>query len=418
MRKTITSSLLLLLLMLPAGIAPAAFAQDAEEVIRVRTRVVFLDALVRDKRTSNLVSDLTVENFEVLADGRPRQISYFSREGDKERRPLALVLVLDLNRIGAGRYLRRTDILDAMAAELAKLPPQDEVAVLALDVHGFRRREWLTPFTNDRAKIAAALARVPQLIPEKPPNMPDEEHPENGPPRPGDDNNAEKKEGTGELRTVDKDGVQTIKYLNKHGVLVINTVQKDGSQSQEIDYSFQFGSAVHDALFQTMADRPASQGAIVWLSDGISPVEFDARDASTASLIQANFIFSALTTDMKFGFKLVKPILKPLGNKLGVSIYNTSQRVARETGGEAVRVRRPEDYARGLSKIIGNLTGRYSLGFTLEETEHDDGQMHQLEVRVRARDAKGKERKLQVTSRRGYFMPTDTQTAQKEVNKN
>ena len=65
------------------------------------------------------------------------------------------------------------------------------------------------------------------------------------------------------------------------------------------------------------------------------------------------------------------------------------------------------DYGAGLAKIIGNLTARYSLGFTLGEQEKDDGRMHQLSIRVKALDAKGKTRKLDVSTRRGYFMPKD-----------
>lgn len=48
---------------------------------------------------------------------------------------------------------------------------------------------------------------------------------------------------------------------------------------------------------------------------------------------------------------------------------------------------------------------RYSLGFALSEQEKDDGRMHELVVRVKALDAKGKQRKLEVSSRRGYYMP-------------
>jgi hypothetical protein len=63
-----------------------------------------------------------------------------------------------------------------------------------------------------------------------------------------------------------------------------------------------------------------------------------------------------------------------------------------------------KDYSAGLSRIIGNLTARYSLGFTLAEEEKDDGRLHNLEVRVKAADAKGKKRKLEVTARKGYYM--------------
>ena len=123
---------------------------------------MFLDALVKDKKTNLPISNLTTENFEVLDDGKPRDISYFTREG-QARKPLALVLILDLREDGAGRFLKRPEILKAMEDELAKLPPGDEVAIMAMDIAEDEERFWLTDFTNDRAKIAAALARVPAL---------------------------------------------------------------------------------------------------------------------------------------------------------------------------------------------------------------------------------------------------------------
>ncbi|HVS82407.1 MAG TPA: hypothetical protein VHE60_11800 [Pyrinomonadaceae bacterium] len=70
-----------------------------------------------------------------------------------------------------------------------------------------------------------------------------------------------------------------------------------------------------------------------------------------------------------------------------------------------MHVSRVRDYGSGLARIIGNLTARYSLGFALREDEKDDGRMHQLDLRVKALDAKGKQRKLEVSARRGYYMP-------------
>ena len=137
-------------------------AQEVEDTIKIKTRVVFLDALVKDKKTNLPISNLTTENFEVLDDGKPRNISYFTREG-QARKPLALILILDLREDGAGRFLKRTEILKAMEDELAKLPPGDEVAIMAMDIGEDEESVWLTEFTNDRAKLAAALARVPGL---------------------------------------------------------------------------------------------------------------------------------------------------------------------------------------------------------------------------------------------------------------
>src|SRR5437016_2577476 len=143
-------------------------AQEPADTIRVQTRVVFLDALVKDKRTGIPISDLKLENFQVYDDGKPRSISYFTREG-QARKPLALVIILDCSDDGAGRFLKRPEILKAMTDELAKLPPGDEVGIMAMNIGEDEKRVWLTEFTSDRTQIAAALGRVPAFVetPEK-----------------------------------------------------------------------------------------------------------------------------------------------------------------------------------------------------------------------------------------------------------
>ncbi|HYJ89001.1 MAG TPA: hypothetical protein VEW46_23245, partial [Pyrinomonadaceae bacterium] len=138
-------------------------AQEVADTIRVNTRVVFMDALVKDKRTGVPISDLKPENFEILDDGNPRPITYFTREG-QARKPLALVLILDLRDDGAGRYLKDPAILKAVADELAKLSPQDEVAIMAMDMGEDEKRGWLTGFTRDPAQLVAALQRMPDFI--------------------------------------------------------------------------------------------------------------------------------------------------------------------------------------------------------------------------------------------------------------
>ena len=44
-------------------------AQEVEDTIKIKTRVVFLDALVKDKKTNLPISNLALENFEVLDEG-------------------------------------------------------------------------------------------------------------------------------------------------------------------------------------------------------------------------------------------------------------------------------------------------------------------------------------------------------------
>src|SRR5438876_12133822 len=87
----------------------ATRAQDKRDIVSVRTRVVLVDTLVQDKKTGAPVADLTRENFEVLADGKPRTLVYFSRAGEG-RRPLALLLVVDIFANDANQNLRRAEV--------------------------------------------------------------------------------------------------------------------------------------------------------------------------------------------------------------------------------------------------------------------------------------------------------------------
>lgn len=410
-----------------------------DEVLQVNTRVVFLDALVTDKKTKATASDLAAENFEVLADGQKRAVSYFSREGDAARRPLALVLVFDLERLGAGRYLRRTDILEAMAKEIEKLPPGDEVAIVAQDAGGDGKREWLTPFTRNRGQLASALAIIPTLVgdgggdggvtvstgtngthvstrdagEEKKDDAPSED---TLTAKSMDEmktmlEDLDKKHGASELDETDivinKKGETLKRTLKADNTLLITRTKKNGEVETDVHDDFDLPRATYEITRRIAKERPNSQGAIVYVTDGIAPMEFDERDYVESRLIRQNVIFSALVTDMKTGFKLAKPLLAPLGNAAGIGIYGVAQHVAQAAGGDVVRVHSPNDYAKGLSQIIGNLNARYSLGFTLADAETDDGKMHQLEVRVAGRDARGKERKFETKARRGYYMPAD-----------
>ena len=392
---------LLLLSILATFASLPAHAQEVEDTIKIKTRVVFLDALVKDKKTNLPISNLSTDNFQVLDDGKPRNISYFTREG-QARKPLALILILDLREDGAGRFLKRTEILKSMEDELAKLPPGDEVAIMAMDMNNEdEERLWLTEFTNDRAKLAAALARVPAMC-----------VPHEGQPSETKSTEAAKTDNsTGKPDDV----VETEKIIGRNGGTVIRETRRDGSvnvkrTNKKGDVTIELGdvydmaAAVKDASRKAEATRPNSQLSIVWVSDGIAPIFFEDRDATEQILIRNNVIFNSLTVELRTLFKFLLPVGKPIAGWLGMSLYGSAKHLAGRSGGEAVKVGRPKDYGVGLSRIIGNLTARYSLGFALAEDEIDDGRMHSLEVRVKAQDEKGKTRKLQVSSRQGYYM--------------
>ena len=372
-------------------------AQEVEDTIKIKTRVVFLDALVKDKKTNLPISNLTPENFEVLDDGKPRSISYFTREG-QARKPLALILILDLREDGAGRFLKRTEILKAMEDELAKLPPGDEVAIMAMDITEDEERVWLTEFTNDRATLAAALARVPAMC------GPNDGQPISTTSQKTDDS-AGKPDDIVNTETIKgRNGSTVTRMTRRDGSVNVKRTDKNGNVTVEMGDVYDMAAAVRDATRKAEEVRPNSQASIVWVSDGIAPIFFEDRDATEQILIRNNVIFNSLTVELRTLFKFLMPIGKPVAGWVGLSIYGSAKHLAQRSGGEAVKVGRVKDYGAGLSKIIGNLTARYSLGFALAEAEIDDGRMHSLEVRVKAKDEKGKNRKLQVSSRQGYYM--------------
>src|SRR5688572_31436548 len=211
----------LLMILVVLTLAIPVQAQEVEDTIKIKTRVVFLDALVKDKKTNQPVSTLSTENFEVLDNGKPRSISYFTREG-QARKPLAMILILDVRDNGAGRFLKRAEIIKAMESELAKLPPGDEVAIMAMDMGEDERRFWVTEFTNDRAQIASALTRIQEMCEKK-----DDEAP---PIANTDPDHAKEvvetetikgKNGATVTRTTLKDGTVNVKRVNKNGDVTV-----------------------------------------------------------------------------------------------------------------------------------------------------------------------------------------------------
>jgi VWFA-related protein len=410
-------------------------AQEVADTIRINTRVVFMDALVKDKRTGVPIADLKPENFEIYDDGNLRPVSYFTREG-QARKPLALVLILDLRSDGAGRYLKRPEVLKVVSDELAKLSPQDEVAILAMDINGEdEKRLWLSGFTRDPAQLVAGLARAPQFVDVDPAvadagagkanqssdadrsssltigSEPTQKEPQQQSSGPGPV--TPKSEDVAEVEVIKgKNGAVITRTTRKDGSVDVKRVSKKGEVTLELGDIYDLAAAVRDTTRKAKQERPNSQLAIVWVSDGIAPIFFEDRDATEQMLIRSNVIFNSLTAELRTLFKLLMPIGKPIAGMMGVSIYGAAKRLAQQTGGEAVKVSRVKDFGTGLSKIIGNLTARYSLGFALAEGEKDDGRLHNLEVRVKAPDAKGKVRKLEISSRHGYYM---SETGEKEA---
>ena len=417
--------------------APAILAQEVADTIKIRTRVVFMDALVKDRKSGIPITDLKPENFELFDDGKPRTISYFNSEG-QARKPLAMVLILDLRDDGAGRFLKRDEVRAAIVDELVKLPPGDEVAILAINLNTVDDKTaairngkamWLTEFTRDRTQLETALARIPALVAPSPEsdkkdaakkdsNSPDRESSASISVSSDTDKNKsdDSAKSTPQDKPKENDVLETETIKGKNGAVVTRTTKKDGSVNItrtssngkvnfQLDNIYDMAGATRDATHIVEEKRPNSQAAIVWLSDGIAPIFKEDVGATEQILIRQNAIFNTLNVDMRTLYKFLLPLGQPLIGWTGLSIAGGAKHLAQQSGGETVHVSRVKDYGSGLARVIGNLNARYNLGFKLEEGEKDDGRLHELVLRVKATDAKGKQRHIEVSSRRGYYMP-------------
>jgi VWFA-related protein len=347
----------------------AVKAQDqGEDTVRIRTRAVFIDALIKDKRTGQPVKDLTREDFQVFDDGRPRTLTYFSREGEARERPLALVLVLDLWGGRSFSYLKKIEVAEQLVAATKKLSPEDEVGVMLIWAEEEKKGsdlflgkcQMFESLTRDREKTAAALRAVPpraaqleayfKSLPTKRPGI----------------------SGPGEVPT---------------------TVSQGG-----------LACASDEVIRLATSGRANSRVVTIILTDDLVPFDLEDRDESTRNLLSSGVMVNGLLMGkMNFADRVFFGIAKPYVRALG-SGFSSVDYFAKQTGGEAVRVNRPEEFADAIEHLIDSLAARYSLGFTLGEAEQDNGRLHKLEVKVKARDARGKERKLALSARRGYYM--------------
>ena len=339
-----------------------------DDIVRIRTRVVFIDALVKDQKTNEPVRNLNRQDFQVLDDGQPRSLSYFTRQDDS-RRPLALLLFIDLWTQYGQSLLKSDTVMHRLASALTKLAPEDEVGVMVTWIE--ESPELGTPlpttrliadFTPERAKTTEALRSIPQLIMEQEKLMEDL---------------AEKSSReVGDLR---------------------------------LDLIWRL-SDVAGKIIPLSARFPKSQLVVVGLIDDLFDLRKGEREAAVAEALRANVVFYGLIFNKSFATRLfIGAVNKIFMGPRRLSVH-AADYLAKETGGAVVGVGRPNDLATGLEGFVMDLMARYNLGFSLDDREPDDNRMHRLVVRTKAVDARGKRRNLLVRSRRGYYMPKAEKT--------
>jgi VWFA-related protein len=384
MRSKLSAFLCALMLI---TIAVYASGQEQQvDVMRVRTRVVFIDTLVKDKRTREPVRDLKLENFQVLDNGKPRTLTYFSNEGVARKRPLALVLVLNLP-----MYVEKPEVMEQIISALGKLQPEDEVAIMQIwaEKNGPRplsfiyRSKWVLDLTRDREKTYAALRQVQRFARQ---------------------NMSEVKE------------LLSLKAAMKAALKDSLRNPDPNMQNPPLDITVapDFEAIIDKAPLIAAKERPGSQVVVVESTDDDTLATYGQSKEITKRLLTTGVTYNGLILKRDLFGKFVHFTGKIISPLMGMR-YEMTTYYSKQTGGEVASVDSPESFAASISQIINNLTARYSLGFTLEEGEKDDGRLHQLQVKVRGRDSRNRERKLIISARQGYYLSTESPTAAPDV---
>jgi VWFA-related protein len=132
-----------------ASLAASCFAQD-DVTFKSDVKVVSILANVLDKQ-GRLIHDLSKEDFQVLENGRPQTVKYFSRDNDL---PLTIGLMIDTS-------MSQEKVMDSERAASFRfldqiLRPADKAFIMKFDM------EVATPadLTSEREKLRQALAFV------------------------------------------------------------------------------------------------------------------------------------------------------------------------------------------------------------------------------------------------------------------
>ncbi len=132
---------------------PPIFLREHVTVLDSPMQEIHLSVTVTD-RHGTPVTGLRQEDFSVLENGRQQVLSDFGREGDRQDRPLSVLLIVDRS---SSMRLHLKDLDSTVARLLAALRPGDEVAVAAMMQGDFVE---LQPFVSQGKRLEAELAEV------------------------------------------------------------------------------------------------------------------------------------------------------------------------------------------------------------------------------------------------------------------
>lgn len=346
--------------LLSFGISPFSFAQNqiqkkeitrdalGAETLKIDTSLVLVDAAVVSKRTNGMVGDLKREDFQLYEDGRPQEITHFS----KEELPLSVVLLLD---VSSSVFPVIEKIRDSAQDALAKLKPTDRVAVML-----FASRAKLTAsLTTNRRTVTNALEDFWENVRE-----------------------------VGSEGTVIGEGVYTAaRYLRqktepaeRRAIILITD-----------DEDYGFGRPPQGLVLRELHAGNITLSAIVVNPRRKSRAGI-AMSVSTAAMLAA---INPISGAIMLGSALI------FGNSKKPP--STSSFYSENTGGVTVNTKK-EDVERMFVEMMAMLRTRYTFGYAMPEQSGQEDERRFREIKLNVTESARKQKgDMVVLARRGYF---------------
>ncbi|MBK6799032.1 MAG: VWA domain-containing protein [Acidobacteria bacterium] len=141
----------LTILLLPIfAVAQSPVARDSQQdIIRLNTNLVVIDAQVLNRKSGEVINGLKVDDFELYEDGVRQDITHFSQD----KLALSVMLLIDLS--GSVSPVLN-EIREGALTALNRLKDVDEVAVMAFST----KSQIVQDFTRDRVKIIDRIGKI------------------------------------------------------------------------------------------------------------------------------------------------------------------------------------------------------------------------------------------------------------------
>src|SRR5215813_8557183 len=348
---------------LPKDLEPGK-PQDIEKV-SISTQIVNVDAVVYNKKSGQIVTDLKKGNFGLFADGTQQTITNFSTP----EAPITVAMVVEYSKWSEvfGLYGNRGyepgtyEVIRPTAMFLSQFikPPDDYVSVVAFDI----RPTPLTDFTNDPARLQAVITLLLRNQPA--------------------------------FRETNLFDALKFTLIGGRG----DSVVLEDSKSEKSDYA-------------GLASVQGRRRAVILIASGIdtfSKINYgQARKVAQSAGVPIYIIGTADLFVKKYEHML--PATDGLDGMPGRMTFlqaeNTLKTFATETGGMYYKVTFPGELPSVLSSLNTMLRNQYSLGF--KPNDAHDGKQHKIVVKVDVNgDGVYDDKEFKVQARAFYNSPKD-----------